>query len=536
MRKKPLNTDNVIKNVNTTRPNASKAKRPSVASNKKLNARTMSPTPRSMASSINNSSRTTKTKQQKSTSVGINSNKTTTKINSSKITNVNTISSGETLIDKARDALGQRDSNGKILISRRNVIFGAIGAGVLLAGASGIKYVADKVNNSISGVDTLEVAKNQIINSEDFNKIDDPKYKVSRNIQLPYGTLAWSNSSNYVTCLVPTKVAKPLAEVILVSISTGNQIKLIDESVGQKDGFEIYDVRSTDSGIIWTEVNILQGEWKIYCSELNNNMTVSPVLVDNGNSDWETPTIAASENTAYWQVLPQQDGPSSKLNSSLHKISFSKLNVSDSSYTKNLSNNTDIKDCPTVIYTSNSRMATPVNIYKGKAVITPRAESKGVFYQLTYLDTNGNVEDKICLQQNMKPMEVGYGNNGFVFSFDAIYNYGEGISNLGTYTPIQKSTNYNNSKWLNFSRNPTSAPAWCDNYFIIRSTMAICVLDLEQHNYWVLDRPNASDDYGDYLACSGDVSAIVSYANIHDQPVSGEEKKYCSLRIWENVN
>lgn len=87
------------------------------------------------------------------------------------------------------------------------------------------------------------------------------------------------------------------------------------------------------------------------------------------------------------------------------------------------------------------RMSTPVYAYKDGVVITPRANSGNIYYQLTYIDTHDEVQDSICLPQNMRPLEAGYGKTGFNFSFDAIYNYGEGISNLGTYTPMDKSKN-----------------------------------------------------------------------------------------------
>ena len=217
--------------------------------------------------------------------------------------------------------------------------------------------------------------------------------------------------------------------------------------------------------------------------------------------------------------------------SSLKKADFFHLDKNDK-LTKDVESNDDISSNKLCAYTSMGRMSTPVYAYKDGVVITPRANSANVYYQLTYLDLNDNVKDSICLPQNIKPLEAGYGDTGFNFAFDAIYNYGEGISNLGTYTPISKNNDeYKDLKWLNFSRNPSAAPAWCKNYFIVRSTMAICAVDLENQTYCVLDRPNASDDYGDYLASTGHCDNIVTYANIFDQPVTGEERKYCSLRI-----
>lgn len=129
-------------------------------------------------------------------------------------------------------------------------------------------------------------------------------------------------------------------------------------------------------------------------------------------------------------------------------------------FTEKVSSNSDIENNPYTIFTSNGRMATPVHGYKNGCVISPRAKSANIFYQLTYLDDKNQVADSIALPQNMKPLEVGYGKTGFNFAFDAIYNYGEGISNLGYYTPIAKANdNYNNLKWLNFSRNPSAQTA-----------------------------------------------------------------------------
>ena len=217
--------------------------------------------------------------------------------------------------------------------------------------------------------------------------------------------------------------------------------------------------------------------------------------------------------------------------SCLKKADFNKLSNANK-LTKDVESNDDISSNDFCVYTSMGRMSSPVYGYKDGVVITPRAKSGNIYYQLTYLDQNDKVKDSICLPQNMKPLEAGYGNTGFNFAFDAIYNYGEGISNLGTYTPLSKTNDeYKDLKWVNFSRNPSAAPAWYKNYFIVRSTMSVCALDLDNQTYSVLNRPNASDDYGDYLASTGHCDNIVTYANIFDQPVTGEERKYCLLRI-----
>ena len=66
----------------------------------------------------------------------------------------------------------------------------------------------------------------------------------------------------------------------------------------------------------------------------------------------------------------------------------------------------------------------------------------------------------MVLPRSMRPLEAGYGDNGFSFSFDAWYNYGDGISQIGTYTPASRVTdgNYSDAPWFSFSLAPTAAP------------------------------------------------------------------------------
>ena len=137
----------------------------------------------------------------------------------------------------------------------------------------------------------------------------------------------------------------------------------------------------------------------------------------------------------------------------------------------------------------------------------------------------------------MRPLEAGYGDNGFSFSFDAWYNYGDGISQIGTYTPASPVAdgNYSGAPWFSFSLAPTAAPAWCGGCFIVKSKRTVCGIDLETNEYFALQPENGADDYGEYLATPGSQGSIVTYANIDDKPIDGEPKKYCLVRVWKPV-
>lgn len=39
---------------------------------------------------------------------------------------------------------------------------------------------------------------------------------------------------------------------------------------GFDEGFDIYDVRCSTEGLIWTECNIFENTWRIYTAQLEN--------------------------------------------------------------------------------------------------------------------------------------------------------------------------------------------------------------------------------------------------------------------------
>lgn len=341
------------------------------------------------------------------------------------------------------------------------------------------------------------------------------------DFELAYGTLVWVDDDRIAACLIPAESAKPLTKIALLSLSSGSCPIVLDQAVGQSEGFEIYDVRATSSGVIWTESDILDGTWRVYTATTNGTSLGKPVKMDEGSStDWETPTLAVSGDQAFWQVLPQLSGPKRKESSVLKRATFG-------------SSTSDIA------YSSNGRMATPPYSLDDGVVITPRANADTVNYQLTLLDSaSSSVADTLVLPQSMTPLEAAYGKTGFMFSFDAIYNYGDGIANLGTYVPKTNAANsdYSSAPWFRFAKTPTAAPAWCGSYLMVKSTLAVCGIDLDSGEYFAFTVPDGADSYGEYLASSGMRGSVVTYANINYQPLSGAAQKLCRVRVWKPLS
>ena len=414
------------------------------------------------------------------------------------------------------------------LITRRRFLLGAVGIGAAAAAAGGGIAIASRTNgNDKSELTALDVPEDAVSSLDGLTEIDSSSaMTLVGNFELPYGTLAWSSDGAVAACLLPTEQSKPLAQIGILSLSTGECPVVVSQAIGQNEGFEIFDVRACSTGLVWVEADILEGLWRVYSAPLNGGNIGTPVLLEEGSSDWEMPALAVAGDFAFWQTLPKASGKARSENSLVKRAAFGSTSAAAD-----------------IVCTSHGRMSTPPYALADSIVVTPRTNTSSVHHQLTCIDAQtGSVTDAMVLPTSMKPLEAGYGNNGFMFSFDSIYNYGGGIANLGTYTPkaaVQPAAAdgtgnaaYSDAEWFRFPRNPTAPPAWCGKWLMVKSTSAVCGVDLEAGTYFSFDVKSGTDSYGDYLASTGVVDVVVTYSNIDYQPLDGDAQKYCNVRVW----
>ena len=406
--------------------------------------------------------------------------------------------------------------NSELVVTRRHLLYGAIGVGAVAAASTAAAALG--VFGQQEDLDILSVPAASVTSSDALSEVElDSRFGLVGNFELPYGTLVWCNDDAVAACLIPGEAAKPLTQIQLLFLGNGVATTIVEQAVGQDEGFEIYDVRATSEGVIWTEADILEGSWRIYTAALSEGgALLEPALVDQGNSDWETPTLAMVGNYAFWQVMPNTAGNATSSGSALKKAR---------------AGSTDVE----VPYVSNGRMATAPCPTRDGVVITPRTDTSTVHYQLTYLDARTNdVLDTLILPQSMKPLEASYGRTGFMFCFEGIYDYGDGIANLGTYVPMRAATGsgYSNVPWFRWSRTPLCAPCWCDDYLVVKSTQSVCGIGLESLSYAAIDVETGSDDYGDFLASTGQSSYLVTFANVDSHPINEEAEQYCRVRVY----
>ena len=405
--------------------------------------------------------------------------------------------------------------NEQVLVSRRRFLYGAIGVGAVAVAGAGAAVLGSRSNDD--EITYLEAPESALTPLTDLQALDSAEGKVSQigEYDLPYGTLLWANDDRVAACLLPTETGKPLTQIGILALGSGTLTTVLEEAVGSKEGFEVYDVRATSTGAVWTEADVLEGTWRIYSARLANGSLVNPIKLEEGDSTYDTPTIAAVGDKAFWQVLPKLPNDQG-LPSRLMKATIG-------------------APTSTTVLENARRMGTPLYAAEDSVVITPRVDASSVYYQLTnVMASSGEISDTLTLPGAMHPLEAGYGRNGFMFSFDDIYNYGGAIKNMGTYTPMENTQggNYDAAKWFGFARTPTAAPAWCKDLFIVKSSYSVCGVDLKAGEYFALDVDNGADSYGEYLATTGTHDSFVTYTNIDYSPVGSDPVKTCRVKVW----
>lgn len=406
-----------------------------------------------------------------------------------------------------------------VLVTRRRFLFGAVGVGVAAAVGVGAAVIGSNQGNTPAD-GALAVPRSSLTTLNDMEALDSYEDYVKQvsAFDLPYGSLVWVNDDKLAACLLPTSFGSPLAQVGVLNLTNGNLTIVLDKAEGDEDDFEIYDTRATSEGVVWTEANIMEGTWRVYAAHLKDGELDGARLLEEGDSTYETPSLAAVGNRAFWQVLPKvTDSNATDLpKSRLMGASFS-------------------RDGTEVVFESNRRMSTPPYATTDSVVITPRLDSASVYYQLTDIDAeSGRVLETLTLPHAVAPLEGCYGDTGFMFSFPDIYSYEGAISNLGTYVPRAKPSNgdYSGAQWFSFNRTPTAPPAWCNGLLLVKSTYSICGIDLIGGEYFAIDVADGADSYGEYLASSGSRSTFVTYTNIDHTPADGERIYACRVRVW----
>lgn len=421
-------------------------------------------------------------------------------------------------------------------ISRRSFIAGAAGIAAIAVG--GGAYGAHKhslaqqaaelqahdpkivgtAGASLGESSSISVPDSAVFTTDEctFIEDNDSVVELAAHATLPYNTLITYSNDTLATCLLPSESSNPLVEIGVVSLDTGNLHKVVEQAHANNDGFEIFDARASEGGIVWVEADILNGKWRIYSASLTDTFSLKndTSLIAEGNSEWDTPSIAIKDNYAFWQTSP-------KKNSSVKDEPSVVMRAP-------IAGSSDDAVC---LLAANGKPPCDISPTKNGIAVSSLVNGTKNTYQIIDIDAEGGeATAHMVLPATMKPTYIGRGLDRFSFAFENIYNTGGGISNLGTYTPATKDTL--NEDWFHFARTPLTSPAWSKGWFLVKSTSVVCAVDLENRQYFTIKPETTTQGYGEFLATAGEANRFVTFNNVDYTPLNGERINQCSMRIW----
>lgn len=454
--------------------------------------------------------------------------------------------------------------------TRRQVIGAAAGVVAVGAVATGVgALVGRSSTDDAPGASTksgdlslLNVGTDAVFTTEECEYVEslDEVMRVRASASLPYGTMLWANDDDIAACLLPSDTSDPLTRIGLLALSSGDHATVLENAVGSNEGFQVYEVRASANGLAWVEADILDNVWRIYHTDIDGLRIGSPQLVYEGDSQYVMPSIAVAGGHTFWQLVPNVSGLGSAYTSSLMRAPIGAG-----------------PESAEVLLEAPGKMACGLSANPTGITCAPRAQASSTYYALTQVDAqSGEVIDELVLPASMRPTDVSYGNTGFTFAFEGIYSYGDGIANLGTYTPLEKPAYdlqtayddtvaglledsrsgelseaqleeaakrslqavadlYSAEQWFRFPRTPLAPPSWCGNWFMLRSTNVVAGVDLAGRRYFTIEADGTSQGYGEFLASQSSLNRAVTYSNVDYTTLEGDAIKECAVRIWEPV-
>lgn len=413
--------------------------------------------------------------------------------------------------------------------TRRQLIIGAAGAGAVILAGSGIYYAVESTKDN-SGTETLTVPASQVLSIDDCEEVGDLSafMTLDREIIMPYATLAWAGEDNIAAALVPTEEGSPLVTAETINITDSAEGQVLSGAITNGMRYEIFDFRANEKGYVWTESNIMAGKTYVYTAAAGTSN--DGALAMEIDSNWDLPELAACGDYAWIQRRPSDTNETDD-KAQLYKIRFGAN-----------------QDSAELVEETRRFACGPVATKEG-LIATPRNTVSSSCYDIKLIDPNsGSLKDVCTLPSSMRPQDVGYGKTGFTFTFSGSYDYGEGISGMGSYASITSGanlagesgaardarvSNLGNQNWLHFDRTPFCAPCWLGDMLVFKSTRSIAIFKPNEKQYVLLSADDGADDYGVWLCTSGDCDSLVTLQNIDYTPLSGDSVKECRIRIYK---
>jgi hypothetical protein len=371
------------------------------------------------------------------------------------------------------------------------------GSSVLLSGCSSSSTTSDDESSSI--VKTLSVSTDQVVLITDFTELTyTDQVTQESSYDLPMGCILYMDATRHSAVIMPSDDSRTLVKFGFLDIDTGDVTEVLTTAVSQSEDYLLYDFRANDQIAVWVESKLSTSDWRLYTAAVGSDHTLgTPVLVDQGNEDYDPPLMCVSGTQVFYTRLPYESGTKSSEDSYLMCVSLGSADA-------------------TIVYTSSGRMITNPQATDGIVSFVPRVSTSGIYYQLSAI--NASTHELIAaeiLPKTLKVNDALYLDGKFIFGIEQTYTTGAGLANYGTYRAID------GSNYMRLNKTPSDTPALMGDFIYIKSSRGIVGVEPTSREYFVIDVISGCADYGDYLATTGTSDRIVTFTTIATGDGSG---------------
>ncbi len=395
-------------------------------------------------------------------------------------------------------------------ITRRGFVRGGLALAALGSLGSAVPALSGCSESTDTQVDVLTVENNAVISLDAFTEVSNPRnsYEVQTQATLDAGAMLYSSDGIIAAVLMPGKTASPLSTSGLMRLEDGTLNTVLEQAQQHAEGYSIYAACASEEMMVWVECNYLTSDWAVYCAEVaSSSLTLgSAVKLDEGDGQYDAPEISVIGETAYWIVQPAENGDRTEEESLLKAAAGG--------------------SAASVIFTSRGRFNGGLSASGQVLTAMPRADVSGVYYQLTAFQTGtGAIVASEILPRAFKPNTAVYINGGFSFSIPASYDYGGGISNVGTYFLMGDGT------WLRIAKQPVMPAGVCQGWLFCKSGSRTVFVDISKRRYFTVDAPGSANSNGDYPVAVGSTDSVYTYSTVNKVQGSKEVSQVVVRKI-----
>lgn len=356
-----------------------------------------------------------------------------------------------------------------------------------------------------SGSGAIKVPESGVTSLADLT-VEDRAVVASATFTLPAGSIVEVDSENIAAVRSITKVAHPLAEAGILDLSSGDYSLVLPQAIKHSEGFDIVDVRATDTMLMWVEAKAADGAWAVYSASLSGATPGEAILLEEGTSDYLLPSIAVSGSTAIWLHAPDPEKDKSEETTEARARD---LGAAESR----------------VLYATDATVRLPLRVCNGVVTITQRELVAGTRRSeiVAVGVADAKTLDRLVLPAPIAPSDAVYLEGAFTFAVPAKYDGVGPLGSVGTYLQTGEAS------FIRLTKQPLDTPTRKGAFFVAKEGKSTAVVDAAAKTYFLIPAIDNAPDYGDYLSVNGSGSRVVTFTQ--PTPTDGTEP-YTIVRMF----